>query len=24
MRFTCYPISDSECQVNPLVKDLCI
>jgi hypothetical protein len=23
-RFTCYPISDSECQTNPLVKDLCI
>ena len=23
-RFTCYPIADSECQVNPLVKDLCI
>lgn len=23
-RFTCYPIADSECQVNPLVRDLCI
>jgi hypothetical protein len=23
-RFTCYPIADSECQTNPLVKDLCI
>lgn len=23
-RFTCYPIADSECQVNPAVKDLCI
>lgn len=23
-RFTCYPISDSECQTNPLVADLCI
>lgn len=23
-RFTCYPISDSECQVNEKVKDLCI
>jgi hypothetical protein len=23
-RFTCYPIADSECQVNPEVKDLCI
>jgi len=23
-RFTCYPISNSECQTNPLVADLCI
>jgi len=23
-RFTCYPIADSECQVNENVKDLCI
>lgn len=23
-RYTCYPIADSECQVNPTVKDLCI
>ncbi len=23
-RFTCYPIADSECQVNPNVKELCI
>jgi len=23
-RFTCYPISNSECQTNPLVEDLCI
>lgn len=23
-RFTCYPIADSECQVNEKVKDLCI
>jgi hypothetical protein len=23
-RFTCYPIADSECQTNPLVKDMCI